>query len=123
MSSDNSSAFAAFIEALPVAAFAVDEQGKVNAWSSGMSELTGQDASVALGKKAWSSLLSKRAATPIDDALSNAELVDVPFRITRGGTGVDVRFRAKPLIQPGEEEPHGAVAVLSPVSEAGRQGT
>ena len=107
-----------FINALPVAAFAVDAQGKVTAWNAVMTELTGRDASAALGKKAWSSLLAKRGATPIDDALSSGETVDVSFRITHGASGgpIDVRFQANPLIEPGDEEPRGAVAVVTPAS-------
>ena len=107
-----------FINALPVPAFAVDAQGKVTAWNAAMTELTGRQATQALGKKAWSSLLAKRGSTPIDDALSNGEEVDVSFRITHGvsGEAIDARFQAKPLLDPEDEEPRGAVAVVSPAS-------
>jgi methyl-accepting chemotaxis protein len=101
----------AFIDQLPVAACAVDANGKITLWNAGMVELTGRAPAAVLGKKAWSGLLGSRGNTPIDEALSSGEPVDDEFPINHdSGAMLHVHIKAKPVFAAGEEDPVGAIA-------------
>jgi methyl-accepting chemotaxis protein len=103
----------AFIEHLPVAACAVDGNGKLTVWNAAMVKVTGRAASSVLGKKAWNGLLGSRGATPIDDALSSGEPIDEEFSIVDGGGAMfDVNIKAHPVFLPDQEDPAGAIATL-----------
>lgn len=94
---------------LPIACFAVNASGKVTAWNHAMAELTGKNASAMMGKKTWTAFYNKRKATPIDEALREAETVEEAFVVPHGT--VNVTFKAVPTLDD-EDEPTGAVATL-----------
>jgi methyl-accepting chemotaxis protein len=103
----------AFIEHLPVAACAVDGNGKLTFWNAAMVKLTGHAASSVLGKKAWNGLLDSRGATPIDEALSSGEPIDEEFSIVHdSGAMFHVNVKAHPVFLPDQEDPAGAIATL-----------
>lgn len=101
----------AFIDQMPIAACAVDANGKVTLWNSGMVELTGRAPAAVLGKKVWNGLLGSRGNTPLDQALSSGEPVDEEFPINHdSGAMMHVHIKAKPVFVAGEEDPVGAIA-------------
>jgi PAS domain S-box-containing protein len=107
-----------FLELLPVAACAVDANGKLTLWNGQMVALTGQPAAVVLGKKAWNGLLKQRGATPIDEALSTGETVEDSFTVVHKASGdtVSVTFKATPVFAQDHEDPVGAIATLTPAA-------
>ncbi len=109
-----------FLRELPVAAFAVDANGKVSFWNDAMETLTGQSAETMLGKKAWHGFLAKRGQTPIDEALSAGEAISEDYTFTKKGSrdSVAVSFRANPIFQGDAEDPVGAIAILEAGSGA-----
>jgi len=104
----------AFIDHLPVAACAVDANGKVTLWNAAMVALTGRSPAAVIGKKVWNGLLSSRGNTPIDEALSSGESVDAEFQLTQeGGAVMQVLIQAKPVFESGQDDPVGVVASLT----------
>jgi PAS domain S-box-containing protein len=119
MTADKRPVGLAFIEQLPAAAFAIDQNAKVIIWNAEMVKLTGQTAADVLGKKAWNGLLPARGSTPIDEALSNGAAIEKAFDVTVRETGatVSVSFKATPIFTEGQEDPDGAVATLLPMGD------
>lgn len=100
---------------LPIACFAVNGVGKVTAWNNAMAELTGTSAREMMGKKTWTAFFKKRAATPIDEALSEGDTIEEPFEFDGPNGHVSVLFKAVPSLDD-DDEPTGAVGTLLPQS-------
>ena len=103
-----------YLEYLAVPVCAVDANGKVTFWNAQMAATTGQPADAVIGKKAWAGLLAQRGSTPLDEALSSGERVEATLALTHRQTGKteSVKFTATPILNPGDEDPSGAVGTF-----------
>jgi methyl-accepting chemotaxis protein len=63
------------INQLPVAAFAVDQLGKICQWNDAACVLTGKSDADMRGKKAWNAFATKRCPTVVDDAFESGQEV------------------------------------------------
>lgn len=61
------------LKQLPVAAFTVDQFGKIALWNEAAEELTGKRESEMLGKKAWNVFSTKRCQTVVDEAFETGK--------------------------------------------------
>lgn len=108
------------VDALPVAAMAVDEKGRVVNWNDAMAEMTGVSADRMMGKKSWTAFATKRFPTPVDAALMSCELEeDESFEFSPGSAGetMKARFSARPIVDD-DETARGAVCTLVPSDDA-----
>jgi methyl-accepting chemotaxis protein len=105
-----------WFDALPTPAFATDGAGNVTAWNAAAAVLTGRAASDVVGKRAWKGLSGKRGPTPIDDVLSEAKAVEIPFALEAVAGTVQVVVKATPTLD-AEGEVIGVLATLEPAPD------
>ncbi len=112
--------FATLFQSNPIATFIVDAAAKIVAWNDACEQLTGKKAAMVVGKKCWTAFYPKRKATPIDQALRDAETIaeSVTFEHHASQEAVTLALKVSPWLDE-EGEPAGATVVLEEHSATG----
>lgn len=101
------------INQLPVAAFAVDQLGKICHWNDAAAALTGKQSAEMRGKKGWSAFAAKRCYTVVDEAFDSASEVTQDCVVA----GKALTAVARPAID-ANGDVVGATVVLLPALQA-----
>ncbi|CAM2008248.1 methyl-accepting chemotaxis protein [Acanthopleuribacter pedis] len=105
--------FATLFQSNPIATFVVDAAAKIVAWNDACELLTGKKADAVIGKKCWTAFYPKRKATPIDQAMRDAEALNDSITFEHHGSHetVTLSIKINPWLDD-EGEPTGATVVL-----------
>ncbi|TPV93544.1 MAG: PAS domain-containing protein [Myxococcales bacterium FL481] len=100
------------LQTLPIPAFTVSEAGVVESWNDAMAAVTGRSSQSVLGQRTSSALGCKRRHTPIDDAISDGEVVREEFEITSAdGAGISAELVITPMANENGEACGASVVV------------
>lgn len=97
----------------PMAACAVDQDGRISNWNAAMHKLTGVDGGTVMGEAAWRGFAEQSQATALDRVLRGGAAQQEKIRLKNGAL---VQIDAWAVV--GENgEPFGAIAVATPLPE------
>jgi methyl-accepting chemotaxis protein len=100
---------------LPLAAFAVDNLGKICAWNQAAEELTGKAATETLKKPAWTAISNKRCSTAVEESFASGQTECQVVAIK----GNQLTMVSTPTLDPDGEVSGGTVVFLTAMAGAG----